>query len=717
MTDQIATPTPIILQGLQQATSPGQDQQPPVAGFNAPQGNIYDSGKARVPAPQVPMRPVGQPEEDTEAPDIHPVDAMASAFIDHLISKDKGPAPPQQPAAGSFGDKLAGALGAVGSGLGDMRTGGDPSKGHGWLGAVGATLNARNERITREKQQQFDNQERLKSDQINIAMANTTLRQHALAIQQAEKTIRDQSAASSAQFVNTMRDNYKVTDNISQDQLNSMVSKDPNYLQTHTGRITSYEPVYGADGKPKEVDGKVVESPMWSIVDLSPGDMNKQYTVPPAIAKKWADAGLQNVPPGTLMPASVANHMDMQAERYGTTLGLLNLGKVQPLPENIKDQMVSALKDPEVQHAVAANPGSPLAGLYEAQSNIGNHLAQVDAALTAAKASGNPQAIQAAQANMGQLKTIQQNVDQTINSGFTDAERASYAKEKVAQEKADATEAHNTARDAETARHNRAEEQIKAAESMSSPEAVSAAADMLLNADEDPSQLSKRAKGYQPTMDEAAAKSWQQYGKPWSPADASAEYKYASAKPTVDTLNYLTSLTGGPGVVGGGNLGELVKKSNQINRTEFPPLNDKLAWARLKTGDPAIAEYQTVVTEVADQVAKILQGGGTGGGGTSDAKLRQAQEMFDKGFTKDQIKGVAGELLPLLSNRQKGMIGNNRYLQRKYYGPQGITTTMIAPTGQKMEVRQDQVDLAKSKGAHIQTKDEYYKSLPTGPQQ
>src|SRR5579859_3452192 len=332
MADTPTTPapqTPQILQGLEIATNP---TAPPTIGFNGPQANPYDSGKARVPAPQVPMRPPEQRGDDNEAPDIHPVDAMAGAFIDHLISKDKAaqPAPPpaeKQP--GSFGDKLAGALGSLGKGLGDMRTGGDPSKGHGWLGAVGATLGARNERLTREKQQEFDNQERLKNDQINIAVANSNLRQHALAIQQAEKSIRDEAATSSSKFIDSMRDNYKVQDKISQDQLNDIVSKDPNYLTTHTGRITGYEPVYGADGKPKMVDGKPVESPLWSIVDLSPGDASKQYTVSPAMSKKWADAGLQNVPPGTMMPATVANHMDVQAERYGTSLGLLNLGKVQ----------------------------------------------------------------------------------------------------------------------------------------------------------------------------------------------------------------------------------------------------------------------------------------------------------------------------------------------------------------------------------------------------
>ena len=145
-------------------------------------------------------------------------------------------------------------------------------------------------------------------------------------------------------------------------------------------------------------------------------------------------------------------------------------------------------------------------------------------------------------------------------------------------------------------------------------------------------------------------------------------------------------------------------------------MNDAAAWARLKTGDPKIAAYNTVVLEVADQVAKILQGGGTGNG-TSDAKLKQAQEMFDKSFTKDQITAIAGELAPLLGNRQKALIGNNRYLQRQFYGPAGVTATMVLPDGKTVkEIPMGAVDTAKSKGARMATLADYNNGLVrTGP--
>lgn len=448
----MAPETPQILQGLENAGVDIPASGPQPTGFNGPQGSTYDSGVGRLPAPQVPMRPAGQ-QDETTAPDIHPVDNMAMAFMGHLLDNQKNGVPTPPP--GSFAAKLGGALSAAGEGLGDMRTGGDPGQGHGWLSAVGATLNARTQRLEHQKEVSFDQQERLKNDQINLAVANSNLRQHAMAIQQQEKTVRDASAASGSKFMDTLRANYKVSDNLSQDELMSKAQSDPTFLQTHTARITGYEPMLDASGQErKDANGLPIEMPKYSIADIAPGDMSKQYTVDAAHAKKWADSGLQQVPADTVMPVSVANQMDVQAERYGTTLSILNLAKVQPLPDAVKNQMVSALQDPEVQHAVAMQPGSPLAGLFDAQKTVADHLTVAQQQLADAQKSGNPQAIAAAQKQLQDVQNTQKNLDQTIGSGFTKEERTAYVKEKTAEAKQDALDEHNAARDAETKRHN-----------------------------------------------------------------------------------------------------------------------------------------------------------------------------------------------------------------------------------------------------------------------
>lgn len=185
----------------------------------------------------------------------------------------------------------------------------------------------------------------------------------------------------------------------------------------------------------------------------------------------------------------------------------------------------------------------------------------------------------------------------------------------------------------------------------------------LVEGDMDPSQLSKRSKDYNEKLDEARSYSLAKYGRPFDLARAQSDYKFANNPATQNTLRYLNSLTGSDNK--SGNLGELFRLSDTINRTEFPALNNAEAWARLQTGDPQMASYYSAVTEVADQVAKIVQGGGSGSG-TSDAKLKQASELFSRGFTKDQIKGVSQTLRTLLANRKTELVGSNRYLLKQF---------------------------------------------------
>lgn len=192
-------------------------------------------------------------------------------------------------------------------------------------------------------------------------------------------------------------------------------------------------------------------------------------------------------------------------------------------------------------------------------------------------------------------------------------------------------------------------------------------AQQLVNGQLAPSELSKRTTGsssYSDILNAANAYSEATTGKPFNIANADRDYKFANNAQTQNTLNYLKGLVGtsdGKGNLSGGNLDSLVTQSNGIARTSFPALNDAAAWARLSSGDPAIASYYATVTEVADQVAKVLQGGGTGSG-TSDAKLAQASALFQSGFSKAQISGIATTLKGLLQNRATAIVGDNAYL-------------------------------------------------------
>lgn len=205
-----------------------------------------------------------------------------------------------------------------------------------------------------------------------------------------------------------------------------------------------------------------------------------------------------------------------------------------------------------------------------------------------------------------------------------------------------------------------------------------------------PGELSKRTTGnssYNDVLVAADKYSLATTGQHFNIAKADTQYKFANNKATQDTLNYLGSLVGtdnGSGTLAGGNLDQLISLSDKRitpndplssvhggqNQQGFPALNDVRQWTKLQSGNPDIAAYYSTLLEVSDQVAKVLQGGGSSG--TSDAKLKQAQDLFQKGFTPDQVKAVAGSLKGLLANRATSMVKDNPYLS-DYANQLGIT--------------------------------------------
>jgi hypothetical protein len=207
------------------------------------------------------------------------------------------------------------------------------------------------------------------------------------------------------------------------------------------------------------------------------------------------------------------------------------------------------------------------------------------------------------------------------------------------------------------------------------PEGMDSLVDMFHRGEVDPSQLPGFGKARTEFLEELHKK----YPDD-NPAQATEDYKFASNVGVQLTLKGLENLVGPDGK--SGNLQEVVKSSNDIKRTDFPAVNDVEAWARINKGDPKMAGYYAQVLEVSDQIAKVLQGGGTGSA-TSDAKLKQAQNLLNSGFSKDQIKGIADGLSPLLANRKGSMIGNNRYLKNQYgsAGSGGASTDSADPMG------------------------------------
>lgn len=122
--------------------------------------------------------------------------------------------------------------------------------------------------------------------------------------------------------------------------------------------------------------------------------------------------------------------------------------------------------------------------------------------------------------------------------------------------------------------------------------------------------------------------------------------KYINSGTYQNTIKYLESVQP--------NLDEVVRLSDSLDKTKYPLINQAQLAIMKGSGDPNAAAFGAAGLEVADQVAKILQGGGTGNA-TSDAKLNQASQILNGNFSPQQFRAVAGELKTLLASRQSSL--------------------------------------------------------------
>lgn len=566
------------------------------------------------------------------------------------------------------------ALEALGGNVGGMADAGAAMSektppGAGALAGIARTLGARQERM---RQQRKDYSEELTQQALR---AETAVRTAGLVRQtyREDKDFRDRSYDRNKAFsAAAEKEGYAVQHQITNDQLMTMMKADKDFDQKYAVRPVAGDPVLDKNGQPKlDADGNPVESPNYDVISRV-GPPHKLNDTESQFISNYTNTKL---PPNTELSFDQWNHLQVQAETNYNTQNRMEKANGEKLSREKMLQLQGDLNDPGIASYMASGTGSggPLAGLSTAKKNAEAHIAAMDQKMAAVgkvpTKDGQPNPA------MGMLAAQRQKfvdelgkINRVIDNGFNDTAHNEYEKYLQEQSKEEETARHNKEDEA----NKREENRIKALEADGNVETL---APMLVEGDMAPTEMSKRSKTYNTQIAAANQYSMQHYGHPWDIAKADSDYKYASNVQTQNTLKYLNSLTGKQN--DGGNLQKIIDMSGNINRTDFPALNDAEAWARLQAGDPAIGAYKTALTEVADQVAKILQGGGTGSG-TSDAKLHQAQEMFNLGFSKKSINEIGTTLRDLLGNRKKEMVGDNVYLL-KWMRQEGVDTNLFGP--------------------------------------
>jgi hypothetical protein len=137
--------------------------------------------------------------------------------------------------------------------------------------------------------------------------------------------------------------------------------------------------------------------------------------------------------------------------------------------------------------------------------------------------------------------------------------------------------------------------------------------------------------------------------------EAESTYTLAKSPQFQQTIRYMQSVTE--------SMPRLLASARQLNNGRIRSLNALVNAGNHQINNVDLKRFQTDVLGVSDEVAKILQGGGTGSG-TSDAKLRQAQSILSTSDSPAAIATALEELSALIGYRQTALT-RGTYLERQ----------------------------------------------------
>ncbi len=182
---------------------------------------------------------------------------------------------------------------------------------------------------------------------------------------------------------------------------------------------------------------------------------------------------------------------------------------------------------------------------------------------------------------------------------------------------------------------------------------------MLVEGQMDPSQLSKRvSKGYSmnAVLEAASRYSQQKYGQPFSVAQATSDFKYATNPQTQNTLRMINGMTDA-----GGSLDIVANAAKNLPAVNSTVANKLFNIGSAQFGDPVLTNFHVAMLGLADEYSKVM-----GGGTSSDTGRQQALDILKDGYSNNQIAGAINILRSDIAARKAAIVGTNRYLQRQF---------------------------------------------------
>lgn len=625
---------------------PGGDETTPKSGLDAlAQDAGQDNGT-------LPLAPVGG-----GATIFQRLSASNSPHLQKLsTSTTKALQDPNAAKPGGWARALVGgAIDALGGGLGDAAAVGTIPSGGGALTGIARTMAARGERVQKQRAANIEADYK-KAQMAEIQARTVSTMQN---IYRQDKEDRDKSYSQNAAMVAGMKDDHDVQENITQSKLQQMMKDDKDFWQTHVGGATSERPVMDGDGKPVFKNGKQVYEPMYAVANIAsktgrPG----KHELTKSEADYFNRNGVTDKPVQEGTTVDTITYAGLYKKAHGTedvsnAIEKANDGK---LAEAQADAVRDDLQDPAVQRYAMMVPGDPLAGLYKAGKNIDAHIASLDQQIAVMQKRGNDPTAQSAagalQQKKQQFQDEEKKITNVITNGFTQDAKEKYQKAIEEDRKQTEIERHNKADEA-----NKAQEiKNKGLLDSDNPQDQESVAESMVDADMDPSQLSKRSKSYNATLAKAKAYSLKKYGKPFDIAQAQTDYRYANRGQTKDTLNMVRGM-----IEDNGSLSILQSAAKGLPQLNEQTVNKLFNAGDQEFGDHRITDVHTALLGFADEYAKVM-GAGTG----SDLSRQQALDILKDYFSKGQVEGMFKTVNKDLGARSHAMIKDNRYLKKEY---------------------------------------------------
>jgi hypothetical protein len=214
-----------------------------------------------------------------------------------------------------------------------------------------------------------------------------------------------------------------------------------------------------------------------------------------------------------------------------------------------------------------------------------------------------------------------------------------------------------------------------------------ATAQLLVNGDVAPSQITSGRNGEFATRAFAAAK---QLNPTWNSQTAEGYYKAAGASQNVTFFGSAKSLTDQ-----NGTLDQLQNAYNALPNGQIPRLNKIADWTSAAAGGGSTAAFAQTAIGVADDYAKVM-----GGGQGSDSAREEVLRSFAQSHSPAQMQAAIQAARLAVDSQMNSRIGTNPVM-RRMYGDQ-LLVRVTTPDGAVYPFRTQQQADAFKKAAGIQ---------------